>query len=47
MNPHRNQAGHAAGDQAQIASFKDWQDKHNEEGCTYSGTMTNTFGAVH
>ena len=34
-------------DQSQLASFKDWQDQQNKEGCTYSGTMTNTFGAVH
>ena len=33
--------------QAQLASFKDWQDHQNEQGCTYSGTITSTFGAVH
>lgn len=34
-------------DQNQLANFKDWQDKQNEDGCTYTGTMINTFGEVH
>jgi hypothetical protein len=34
-------------DQHQLTNFKDWQDKQNEDGCTYTGTMINTFGDVH
>jgi hypothetical protein len=33
--------------QQQLANFKDWQDKQNEDGCTYTGTMIKTFGDVH
>jgi hypothetical protein len=31
----------------QFTNFKNWQDKQNEDGCTYTGTMTSTFGDVH
>lgn len=34
-------------DHDQLANFKGWQDKQNEDGCTYTGTMTHTFGDVH
>ena len=34
-------------DQKQLTNFKDWQDKQNEDGCTYTGTMASTFGGVH
>lgn len=34
-------------DQHQLANFNDWRDKQNEDGCTYTGTMTQTFGGVH
>ena len=34
-------------DQQQLANFKDWQEKQKEDGCTYTGTMTKTFGDVH
>ena len=34
-------------DQKQLANFKDWQDKQNEDGCTYTATMIKTFGDVH
>ncbi|HEY3088298.1 MAG TPA: hypothetical protein VGJ59_09565 [Jatrophihabitantaceae bacterium] len=33
--------------QQQLTNFKNWQDKQNEDGCTYTGTMTNTYGDVH
>jgi hypothetical protein len=33
--------------QQQLTNFKNWQDKQNENGCTYTGTMTNTYGDVH
>jgi hypothetical protein len=33
--------------QSQLTNFKDWQDKQNEDGCTYTATMTKTFGDVH
>jgi hypothetical protein len=33
--------------QSQLANFQDWQDKQNEDGCTYTATMTKTFGDVH
>ena len=33
--------------QNQLTNFKDWQDKQNEDGCTYTGTMISTFGGVH
>jgi hypothetical protein len=34
-------------DQNQLTNFKDWQDQQNEQGCTYTGAMINTFGDVH
>jgi hypothetical protein len=33
--------------QSQLTNFNNWQDKQNEDGCTYTGTMINTFGDVH
>jgi hypothetical protein len=33
--------------QHQLENFKNWQEKQNEDGCTYTGTMTTTFGQVH
>jgi hypothetical protein len=34
-------------DQQQLANFNGWQDKQNEDGCAYTGTMIKTFGNVH
>jgi alpha-L-fucosidase len=33
--------------QQQLTNFKNWQDKQNEDGCTYTGTMISTVGGVH